>query len=94
METIIVSDTASLAQAAADLVEAEISPLHSTMLGLAGGSTPAATYDVLAGRTIDCSTTHVTHNNNSTCNKEDGVGALGSRFGKVSELFNHHIRDG
>ena len=57
METIIVSDTASLAQAAADLIEAEISPLHSTMLGLAGGSTPAATYDVLAGRTIDWSTT-------------------------------------
>lgn len=55
METIIVPDPPSLAEAAANLIEVEMARADRTILGLSGGSTPAATYDVLARRVIDWS---------------------------------------
>lgn len=55
MERITVADPASLAEAAADVVAEEVEQYDQVMLGLAGGSTPRATHEILATRPIDWS---------------------------------------
>ncbi|MGI9667611.1 MAG: 6-phosphogluconolactonase [Acidimicrobiia bacterium] len=55
MEIVVVDDPAALATRAADIVEEEIGASSSTMLGLAGGSTPIPTHDELASRGLDWS---------------------------------------
>lgn len=56
-ETMVVSDPAALAEAAADIVEEQVSARTPVMLGLAGGSTPRATHEALARRDINWSRT-------------------------------------
>jgi len=53
----VLDDPSALAHAGADLIEAEVGRSSSFLLGLAGGSTPARTYQDLASRQIDWSTT-------------------------------------
>ena len=55
MERIVVPDPGSLATTAADLIEELVGEQSELMLGLAGGSTPRATHEVLAARPIDWS---------------------------------------
>ena len=50
-------DPAAVANRAADMVQGEIETHGGILLGLAGGSTPRATYDVLASRVIDLAAT-------------------------------------
>ena len=56
MDITIVPDPVSLAVAAADLVESELTSSGQTLIGLAGGSTPRPTHDELARRSVDWST--------------------------------------
>jgi 6-phosphogluconolactonase len=57
MEYIVLPDPPAVANHAADMVQAEIEFNIGVLLGLAGGSTPLSTYEVLAGRNIDWSAT-------------------------------------
>jgi 6-phosphogluconolactonase len=57
MEYIVLPDQAGVAGLAADMVQAEIEANGGILLGLAGGSTPRATYEELASRTINWSET-------------------------------------
>ncbi|MCL1598651.1 MAG: 6-phosphogluconolactonase, partial [Actinomycetia bacterium] len=50
-------DARSLASRAADIVQSEVESGTRVALGLAGGSTPRATYEALASRDIDWSKT-------------------------------------
>jgi 6-phosphogluconolactonase len=57
MEYIVLPDPASVANHAAEIVQTGIESHGGILLGLAGGSTPRATYQELASRTIDWSRT-------------------------------------
>jgi 6-phosphogluconolactonase len=57
MEYIVLPDPAAVANHAADIVQAGIESHGGILLGLAGGSTPRATYRELATRTIDWTST-------------------------------------
>ena len=57
MEYVVLRDPAAVADRAADIVQGEIELHGGILLGLAGGSTPRATYDVLAARAIDWAAT-------------------------------------
>lgn len=57
MQYTVLHDSTALAEYAADLVESEIRTNAGIVLGLAGGSTPRATYESLAKRSIDWSET-------------------------------------
>jgi 6-phosphogluconolactonase len=57
MDYIICDDPATLACRSADIVESELASGDRVALGLAGGSTPRATYEALAERDIDWSHT-------------------------------------
>ena len=57
MDYIVLPDPAAVANHAADIVQAGIESNGGILLGLAGGSTPRATYEELASRTIDWSST-------------------------------------
>jgi 6-phosphogluconolactonase len=57
MEYIVLPDQAAVASHAADIVQTGIETNGGILLGLAGGSTPRATYEELASRTIDWSST-------------------------------------
>jgi 6-phosphogluconolactonase len=57
MEHIVFDDAPALAAGVADLIQPELEASGRTALGLAGGSTPRATYEELAARSIDWSTT-------------------------------------
>lgn len=57
MEYKVLHDAEKLASSAADLIEHEIRTADRCALGLAGGSTPRATYQSLVSRDIDWSTT-------------------------------------
>ena len=55
MDMLVCRDPQALAIAAADFVSTQVQGSSSLLLGLAGGSTPAATHDELAGRELDWS---------------------------------------
>ena len=55
MDVHVWSDPSQLAIAAADLISDEIQQSEEILLGLAGGSTPAATHEELAHRGLDWS---------------------------------------
>jgi 6-phosphogluconolactonase len=57
MDYTVFDDPEALAQGAADLLQPEIEADTRLALGLAGGSTPRGTYQALASRAIDWSTT-------------------------------------
>jgi len=57
MDYIVLPDPPAVANHAADIVQAGIESNGGILLGLAGGSTPRATYEELASRTIDWSST-------------------------------------
>jgi 6-phosphogluconolactonase len=57
MEYTVFDDPEALAESTADLIEEEIAAQGRIALGLAGGSTPRATYESLVSRHIDWSTT-------------------------------------
>jgi 6-phosphogluconolactonase len=57
MDYTVFDDPEGLAQGAADLLQPEIEADGRLALGLAGGSTPRGTYEALASRAIDWSTT-------------------------------------
>ncbi len=57
MDFVILDQPSDLADRAADIVQSEIESSHTVALGLAGGSTPRATYEALASRSIDWSAT-------------------------------------
>ena len=55
MERITTRDPAALAETAADLIADEVARHDQVLLGLAGGSTPRATHEALATRSVDWS---------------------------------------
>jgi 6-phosphogluconolactonase len=57
MEFTVFDDPEALAESTADLIEDEIAAPGRIALGLAGGSTPRATYESLVARDIDWSAT-------------------------------------
>jgi 6-phosphogluconolactonase len=57
MDYTVFDDPEALAESTADLIEEEIAAQGRIALGLAGGSTPRATYESLVSRHIDWSTT-------------------------------------
>jgi 6-phosphogluconolactonase len=57
MDYTVFDDPEALAQGAADLLQPDIEADGRLALGLAGGSTPRGTYEALASRAIDWSTT-------------------------------------
>jgi 6-phosphogluconolactonase len=57
MERIVLEGPLQIATTAADIVQGEVESSDGLMLGLAGGSTPRATHEILAGRDLDWSRT-------------------------------------
>ena len=57
MDRIVVEGPGDLASTAADIVQGEVASSERLMLGLAGGSTPRATHEILAARDLDWSRT-------------------------------------
>ena len=57
MDYEILADAEALAEAACELIAGEINSTNRIGLGLAGGSTPRATYEKLAGANIDWTNT-------------------------------------
>lgn len=55
MDYFVLDDGSAVARSAADIVQGDIETSGSTLIGLAGGSTPRATYEELARRCIDWS---------------------------------------
>lgn len=59
MDFVVLPDAAAVAHHAANMVQSEIDAVAGVLIGLAGGSTPRATYEELAKRDINWSHTAV-----------------------------------